>query len=228
VPPLSFRGEPVNYGAPTFTGVFTWAEDTIADQQFVVPLDADVATDATSIIGCAVMTGCGAVVNAAMVRAGESVAVIGAGGVGLCIIQAAANVGAYPIIAVDLTDEKTEFAKQFGATHGINAGQGDPIERLRELTGGGVDYAFDAIGARITIEQSLLAARPRRPGDREGGTAVVVGVPHGDPPTPAMNMIFGGKVYRGAPGGSSRPDRDFPWLSSRRLCVGLTTARGVS
>jgi Zn-dependent alcohol dehydrogenase len=229
VPPLNYKGETVNYGAPVSTGVFTWAADTIADEQFVVPLEQGVATDGTAIVGCAVMTGCGAVVNAAMVRAGESVAVIGVGGVGLCIVQAAANVGAYPIIAVDLTDEKTEFAKKFGATIGVNASQGDPVEKVRELTGGGVDYAFDAIGARMTIEQSLLAARPRRPGDREGGTAVVVGVPHGEPPTPAMNMIFGGKVYRGAPGGCSRPDRDFPmfvrWFKEGKLPLDLLVTK---
>lgn len=212
VAPLTFRGKLIGYGAPTFTGVFTWAEHTIADEQFIVPLDKSVRTDVTSVIGCAVMTGCGAVVNSAIVRPNDSVAVIGVGGVGLCVVQAAANVGAHPIIAVDLWDEKIEFARQFGATGGINARESDAVEKIRELTGGGVDFCFDAIGARVTMEQSLQVARPRRPGDREGGTAVVVGVPHGEPATPAMNLIFGGKVYRGAPAGSSRPDRDFPML----------------
>ena len=89
----------------------------MVDQAFVVSIDKTVATDVTSIIGCAVTTGCGAVINTARVRPGESVVVFGAGGVGLCAIQAAANVSAGPIIAVDVTDEKLEFARGFGATH---------------------------------------------------------------------------------------------------------------
>jgi len=141
--------------------------------------------------------------------------------VGLCIIQACANVSAYPVIAVDLTEEKLDFAKKFGATIGVNASQGDPVEKIRELTGGGVDFAFDAIGVAKTMEQILLAARPGVIGLRDGGTAVLVGVPHGAAPSIEMRLLFGGKVYRGAPGGSSRPDRDFPtyvrWFKEGKL-----------
>ncbi|HEY7268562.1 MAG TPA: alcohol dehydrogenase catalytic domain-containing protein, partial [Dehalococcoidia bacterium] len=97
---VKFRGQDITAGA------FTWAEATIADQQYVVRMVDDVATDVTAIIGCAVMTGCGAAMNTAKVGKGNSVAVIGVGGVGLCIVQAAANLGAGPIIAVDLNDEK--------------------------------------------------------------------------------------------------------------------------
>ena len=115
-----------------------------------VPLDKDVATDVTSIIGCAVMTGAGAALNAAQVRPGNSVVIIGAGGVGLSVVQACANLHAYPIIVVDLSDDKLEFARKFGATIGINARTEDPVARVRELMGGeltsGVDVAFDAIG----------------------------------------------------------------------------------
>src|SRR5205085_1218731 len=102
---VTYKGQQVNYGAPTFTGTFTWSRDTVADQQMVVPLDKDVATDVTSIIGCAVMIGAGAALNAAQVRPGNSVVVIGAGGVGLSVIQGCANLSAYPIIVVDLADE---------------------------------------------------------------------------------------------------------------------------
>ena len=88
-----------------------------ADQQYVVKLeDPEAPNDVTAIVGCAVMTSCGAVINAAQVRPGQSVAVIGAGGVGLCVIQAAYNMGAHPLIVVDLNDEKIEFAKHFGAS----------------------------------------------------------------------------------------------------------------
>ena len=230
---VAYRGQQVNFGAPTFTGTFTWSRDTVVDQQMVVPLDKDVATDVTSIIGCAVMTGAGAALNAAHVRPGNSVAIIGAGGVGLSVVQACANLSAWPIIVVDLADEKLEFARKFGATIGINARNEDPVARVRELMGGeptsGVDFAFDAIGIGRTMEQILHMARARRPGERDGGVAVLVGVPHGDMPTLPMHMLFGGKVYRGAPGGCSTPDQDFPllvrWFKEGKMPLDLMVTR---
>jgi Zn-dependent alcohol dehydrogenase len=213
---VMYQGQRVHFGAPAFTGTFTWSRDTVADQQMVVPLDKDVATDVTSIVGCAVMTGAGAALNAAEVRPGSSVVVIGAGGVGLSVIQACANLSAHPIIVVDVADDKLEFAKKFGATIGINGRTEDPVARVRQIMGGeptsGVDFAFDAIGIGQTMEQILQMARARQPGERDGGVAVLVGVPHGQMPTLTMHMLFGGKVYRGAPGGCSTPDRDFPLL----------------
>jgi len=226
---VTYKGQTVKYGAPAYTGTFTWSRDTVADQQMVVPLESGVATDVTSIIGCAVMTGAGAALNAAQVRPGQSVAIIGVGGVGLSIVQACANLSAYPLIVVDLADDKLEFAKKFGATHGVNARNEDPVAKIRELTGGGVDVAFDAIGLKVTMEQVLQAVRDRLPGEREGGTAVVVGVPHGEPAMPEMGMIFRGKVYRGAPGGCSTPDRDFPllvrWFKDGKLPLDLMVTR---
>jgi Zn-dependent alcohol dehydrogenase len=230
---VTFRGQQINFGAPAFTGTFTWSRDTVADQQMVVPLDESVATDVTSIIGCAVMTGAGAALNAAQVRPGNSVAVIGAGGVGLSVIQACANLSAYPIIVVDLTEEKLDFARKFGATLGINARNEDPVARVRELMGGeptsGVDVAFDAIGSGRTMEQILHMARARRAGERDGGMAVLVGVPHGEMPTLPMHMLFGGKVYRGAPGGCSTPDNDFPllvrWFQQGKMPLDLMVSR---
>src|SRR5918912_2454817 len=152
---VTYNGQQVNYGAPAWTGTFTWSRDTVADEQMVVPLENDVATDVTSIIGCAVMTGAGAALNAAQVRPGNSVAIIGAGGVGLSVIQACANLSADPIIVIDLTDEKLDFARKFGGTIGINARNEDPVARVREIMGGeptsGVDFAFDAIGIGVTM-----------------------------------------------------------------------------
>jgi Zn-dependent alcohol dehydrogenase len=220
---VTYEGKAISFGAPDWTGVFTWAESVLIDEQFVVGFgdEVDAPMDVTAIIGCAVMTGCGAVLNSARVQANESVAVIGSGGVGLCVIQAAANVGASPIIAVDLSEEKIQFARSFGASHGVSASASDPVAGIRELTGGGVDFAFDAIGVAATMEQILFAARPGQIGVRDGGTAVLVGVPHGDQPAIPMRHIFGGKIYRGAPGGSSRPMHDFPiylrWLREGRL-----------
>ena len=213
---VMYKGQEVKYGAPANVGTFTWSHDVVVDEQMVVPLDKNADVDATAPVGCAVMTGVGAAINAAMVRPGDSCAIIGVGGVGLSVVAGCAIAGAYPIIAVDLADDKLEFAKQFGATHGINAAKEDPIARVREMMGGdfnaGVDHAFDAIGAKVSMEQVLQLARGRRPGDREGGQAILVGVPHGDPPSPPMFMLFGGKVFRGAPGGCSNPDKDFPMM----------------
>jgi Zn-dependent alcohol dehydrogenase len=206
----------VKYGAPANVGTFTWSRDIVVDEQMVVPLDKKADVDATAPVGCAVMTGVGAAINSAMVRPGDSCAIIGVGGVGLSVVAGCAIAGAYPIIAIDLADDKLEFAKQFGATHGINAAKEDPIAKVREMMGGGfnagVDHSFDAIGAKISMEQVLQLARGRRAGDREGGQAILVGVPHGEPPTPPMFMLFGGKVFRGAPGGCSDPDKDFPMM----------------
>jgi Zn-dependent alcohol dehydrogenase len=223
-PELTYGGSPIAFGAPAWTGVYTWADSVLVDEQFVVGFgadDSDPPMDVTAIIGCAVMTGCGAVLNSAGVRTNDSVAVFGAGGVGLCVIQAAANAGASPVIAIDLTEEKIAFAKRFGATIGINAAQVNAIEAVRAASGGGVDFAFDAIGVASTMEQILLAARPGQIGVSDGGTAVLVGVPHGDPPNIPVRHLFGGKIYRGAPGGSSRPEHDFPiylrWLREGRL-----------
>jgi Zn-dependent alcohol dehydrogenase len=226
---LTFRGLPVNLGVGGTLGVFTWAESTIVDEQFIVKLPDGVATDVTAIIGCAVMTGCGAVLNSAAVRPNDSVAVVGVGGVGLCIVQAAANVGAYPIIAVDLQDEKLEFATKFGATIGVNAAKEDAVARIQAITSGGADFAFDAIGVARTTEQILAAIRPGVTGLCDGGTAVLVGVPHGAPPSLNMRDIFGGKIFRGAPGGTSRPDRDFPmyvrWFKEGKLPLDLLVSR---
>jgi Zn-dependent alcohol dehydrogenase len=203
-------------------GCFTWADNTIADEQFVVKIDKSEKTDVTSIIGCAVMTGAGAVYYTAGVKKGQSVAVFGVGGVGLSAITAAAVIGADPIIAVDLDESKLEFARKFGATIGINASEVDPVEKIRELTRSatdftmagvpvaGVDFAFDCIGARKTMEQILPAVRGGVLGAKTGGTAVLVGIP----PTPvelnATDLVVNEKKYIGSIAGSCRPDRDFP------------------
>ena len=209
-----WNGQAVNVGPAT------WTEYVLISERLVVPLDPHVPTDVTAIIGCAVMTGAGSIVNTLKVRPGQSVAVFGVGGVGLSAISAAAVVDAYPIIAVDLVDEKLDFAKRFGATHGVNAAKGDPVEQIREITGGGVDFALDTIGAVPTQEQILLATKPGVTGVRRGGTALLVGIPqkqgHLD-----TNAILSGRTYMGTLGGDSTPDRDFPmyvrWYGEGKL-----------
>lgn len=218
VPRTPVRG-PVgrqNTGA-TFKGqeahghVYTWAHDVQTSKDLVVPIPADHPRDVSCIVGCAVLTGAGAVLHTAKVRAEESVAVFGVGGVGLSAIQAAAIVGAYPIIAVDLDEEKLAFARIFGATHTVNAsGNTDPVAAIRDLTGGGVDYAFDAIGRSRTIEQILQATRPGGIGaDNFGGMAVLVGIPQEKVTIDPNLFVYGQRQYRGSLG-AAFPDRDFP------------------
>lgn len=202
--------------------VFTWGDHTIADEQYVVPMPDDVPTDVTAIVGCAVMTGAGAVYHTAGVKEGDSVAIFGVGGVGLSAVVAAKVIGADPIIAVDLDDEKLEFAKHHGATIGVNASNGDAVDQIRALTVtegefdmlgqplSGVDYAFDCIGHKVTMEQIVPAARPGAFGRSSGGVAVLVGVPLTSVELDARDILVNEKKFIGSIGGSCRPDRDFP------------------
>ncbi len=220
-PPLPATLE-VSEGLAVSQNVFTWADHTIADQQYVVKVDPNTKKDVAAIVGCAVMTGAGAVVNTAQVQAGESVAIFGVGGVGLSAVVGAKMAGANPIIAVDLDDAKLEFAKQFGATHGINAETQDAVAAIHALTQrpgefniarlpvSGADYAFDCIGIKKTMEQILPACRSAYFGAREGGMAVLVGVPTTNVELSAIDILINEKRYVGSIGGSCAPDRDFP------------------
>jgi len=217
----------------TTSDVFTWGDHTIVDQSLVVQVPPTIDTHVTAIIGCAVMTGAGAVMHTAGVRAGQSVAVFGVGGVGLSAVVAAAVAGADPIIAVDLDPAKLDFARRFGATHGVDASGGDAVEQIRALTADrsriafrgapmtGVDWAFDCIGVRATMEQIVAAARPGVLGGEPGGTAVLVGVPQTTVELPAVEMLIGEKRFIGSIGGSCSPDEDFPvflqWHAEGRL-----------
>lgn len=217
-PTATWRGQPLVFRQ---SPVHTWAQHTLVPERFVVPIPQDVPTDVTPIIGCAILTGAGAVLNTAKVQRGESVAVFGVGGVGLAAVQAAANVGASPIIAVDLDEEKLAFAQRFGATHGINAAAVDAVEAIRALTQGGVDYAFDAIGASKTQEQILHATRPGILGYGAGGMSVLIGIPQ-QPITLDMTLLVRGqKTYQGSWGGITHPERDFPmyleWFRQGKL-----------
>lgn len=201
--------------------VFTWADHTLADEQYVVKVSSDIDKEVTAIIGCAVMTGAGAVENTAGVKEGDSVAIFGVGGVGLSAIVAAKALAAYPVIAIDLDDKKLEFAKKFGATHTINAADTDPVVAIKELTVSsekrsmfgapvsGADFVFDCIGLKSTMEQILPATRSGFFGAESGGTAVLVGVPTTSVELNAIDLLVNEKKYIGSIGGSCCPDRDF-------------------
>ena len=188
-----------------FARTASFAEYAVVPESGAVPVRDDVPLDKAALIGCSVMTGVGAVINTARVEAGSSVLVIGCGGVGLNCIQGAVLAGAERIIAVDLKANKLEYAKQFGATDVLDASEGDTAARVLELTGGGVDYAFEAIGLSTTIVDCYESTRL-------GGTTVVVGMaPEDDMMTiPALSLPRTEKVLRGSWYGSARPWLDLP------------------
>jgi len=201
----TWKGQEVSHSAAT------WAEYALASERVVLPMPKDIGTDVTAIVGCAVMTGAGAIINTLQVRPGQSVAVFGAGGIGLCAVSAAAVVDAYPIVVVDVLDEKLAFARCFGATHVVNARGADAVQAIRELTQGGVDYAIDAIGLPQTQEQVLRAARPGYSGLNRGGTALLVGItPPGAKAVLDTALFAGNRSFTRTSGGDCRPGRDFP------------------
>ena len=218
VPRSPFKGRPdKNPPGATYKGelincswAFTWSQDCIIDGEYVVKIPKDEPVDVSCIIGCAVLTGAGAVINTANVKTGESVAVVGVGGVGLSAIKMASIIGAYPIIAVDLLDDKLKFAKEFGATHLVNALEVDPVNKITDISDGGVDYAFDAVGVKITNEQILPSTRGGGPvADIVGGTAVLFGIPGSEMTLDPGLFMFSQRTYKGSLG-ATYPEKEFP------------------
>lgn len=187
-----------------YAGVSTFSELSTMPEGAVVKIPKDFPLEFAALIGCGVITGFGAVFNAGDVSAGDTVAVFGCGGIGLNIVQSARIAGAVKIIAVDTMPKKLEFARRFGATDVVDAKQGDPVEAVRELTGGlGVDFAFEAVGLPQPIEQAYDSTR-------KGGTCVVVGIA---PPSAraAINvnqLVYAEKTLKGSIYGSTRPRID--------------------
>jgi NDMA-dependent alcohol dehydrogenase len=199
-------------GQPIFqmAAAGTFSEETIIPAIGAVKVGSDIPIDAAALIGCGVLTGFGAAVNTASIRKGDTVAVIGCGGVGLNVIQGAKHAGAERIIAVDMVPGKLQRAEKFGATTLVNAGEGNAVSEVMELTAQrGVDVAFEVIGLGPTIEQAFQMTR-------RGGQAVIVGVPAFDVTmqiTPAMDLLFQEKQIRGCWYGSSNVHRDVPALA---------------
>ena len=193
-------------GDPLLHGAATFSQYTVVPEWELVKVTDTVPIERLASLGCAVTTGVGAVVRTAQVHAGATVAVWGCGGVGLNVVQGAAIAGASRIIAIDLAPRKLEFATQFGATDTINASDVDPVEAVRDLTGGGVEYAFEVIGKAPTVRQAFEATRP-------GGTACAVGVPPtGSEVSIPMEPLFLDRRLIGSSSGSASPRVDFPWF----------------
>jgi S-(hydroxymethyl)glutathione dehydrogenase/alcohol dehydrogenase len=190
-----------------FNSVSALAEHAVVPESTAVAIRRDVPLEIAALFGCAVVTGYGAVVNTARVRPGSSVAVWGCGGVGLNVVQAARLAGAAAIIAVDVSRERLETAARFGATALVDAQGQDPVRAVREATGLGADYAFEAIGREDTVRQALEATRA-------GGIVVVVGmIPKGQTLTiDPWNFIYE-KTLKGCFLGSARIAIDIPRLA---------------
>jgi Zn-dependent alcohol dehydrogenase len=185
----------------------SFAERSVVPAQTAIPVDPDLPLTELALMGCAVMTGVGAALNTAAVRPGDTAAVVGCGGVGLNVVQGCAIGGASTIVAVDVVPAKLELALELGATHAVDAGAADPVEAVRELTGGGADFAFEAIGRPQTIALALqLTGR--------GGQAILVGMapPDARIPLDALTLTVEERAVRGCWYGSCLPLRDFPIL----------------
>ena len=204
-------------------GVF--GESIVVPQQACYPMPDDVPMEVAALIGCSVTTGVGGVINQPGMRAGMTVAVVGAGGVGLNAIQGAKLVNASKIIAVDIYDHKLEFAYKFGATHVVNSKEEDPVKAIQALTDDGVDFAFDTFGHKITTEQAYKATR-------KGGTTVVVGLaPDGmGAEIPMIDLVRNQKTLVGSYYGSASPQETFGkllefYLQGRIDVGGMVTRR---
>jgi S-(hydroxymethyl)glutathione dehydrogenase/alcohol dehydrogenase len=185
----------------------SFAERSVVPAQTAIPVDASLPLVELALMGCAVMTGVGAVLNTARVRPGESVVVVGCGGVGLSAVQGAALAGATPIVAVDSVGAKLDLARELGASHGVGGAGGDAAGAVAEILPRGADHVFEAIGQPETIGLALrLTGR--------GGQTVLVGLPPPEAGIPfdPLNTIFEERTIRGSWYGGCRPGVDFPLL----------------
>jgi 2-desacetyl-2-hydroxyethyl bacteriochlorophyllide A dehydrogenase len=218
---LSRGGQTVYRGL----GLAAWADEVVVAESGAVRIDDDVPLDVACVIGCAVQTGVGAAINTVAVQPGDSVLVLGAGGIGVSIVQGAALSGATRIIVSDPSESRREQAMRFGATHVLDPGVDDVAARTVELTGIGADVAFDAVGAAALITTAMDATR-------NGGTTVMVGAAPVDDElsvVPALAM-FTEKRLVGSLLGSCWAPRDIPrlielWRAGKLDLDAMVTAR---
>jgi S-(hydroxymethyl)glutathione dehydrogenase/alcohol dehydrogenase len=205
---LTLGGKPLNH----FLMVSSHAEYCVVQEAGAVKVPSEIPFDRACLIGCAVMTGFGAATHVAPVTFGSTVVVVGCGGVGLSVVQAAALRGAERVVAVDLDPRKLESARVFGATDTLNPKGGDALERIREMTGGrGADFAFEAAGNPTAMRFAMEATRP-------GGDVVLLGkVPVNDEVAFRWGSVMGEKRIVRSSYGGARPHRDFPALARSYL-----------
>ena len=185
-------------------GVSGFSDHVVVSARSVVRIDPEVPWDIAALFGCAVLTGVGAVVNAAKVRPGESVVVFGLGGVGLAATIGAIAAGAHPVVVVDVVVEKLALARELGATHALPAGD-DVVERIRAVTDGGPDHAIETVGSAAVLATAYAATR-------RGGVTTTVGLPHpsAELSIPAVTLTAEERTLQGSYLGSCVPERDIP------------------
>lgn len=188
-------------------GVSCFAQECIVSEESLIKVPKEVPSAIAAIVGCAVVTGMGTVLNGMPHAAGESVLIVGAGGVGLSAVIGAAAVGAYPIIVADIDDQKLDKARELGATHTINSKLVDLVTQVLEITETGVHWAIEAIGREETITATVAALRPR-------GTAFVIGLgnPNTDIRFPLNQAVQQEKTIRGSLYGSSNLSVQIPQI----------------
>lgn len=202
---LSVGGREVKH----YAGVSTFCEYTVVPEAALLKLEVAIPLDRAALLGCAVVTGVGAVTNAAKVRRGDTVAVFGAGGVGLNVIQGAASAGAAAVVVVDVHRSKLELAARFGATHTVDGWTGSPVDAVRSLTNNrGVDHAFDCVGSPATVRQAFDVLAKL-------GKLLVLGIsPAGaEVSLPLGPIVFEERQVLGSFYGSGRPREDIPRLA---------------
>jgi alcohol dehydrogenase len=198
---LKRNGKPVYH----HVGVSAFAEYAVISRQSAVKIDRTLAFEEAALFGCAVITGAGAVINTAKVPPGTTAAIVGLGGVGLMSMLAARLSGCRQIVAIDMLDDKLKLAKQLGATHTVNARDPNCIEQVKDITQGGVDFAFEMASSVKALELAYKITR-------RGGTTVTGSLPH---PThtmalPATNLVAEERTVKGSYVGSCIPNRDIP------------------
>jgi S-(hydroxymethyl)glutathione dehydrogenase/alcohol dehydrogenase len=219
---LTWNGSPVNQ----FAQISSFAEQMLVHENALVKIREDMPLDRAALIGCGVITGTGAALRTARVEPGSTCAVFGAGGVGLAAIQGCYIAGARMIIAVDVFENKLAMAKDLGATHIVDASSHDAVKAIRDMTDGGVDYAFEAIGLKQTAEQAFDCLR-------SGGTATVIGmIPVGQRVELDGRSFLSEKRIQGSSMGSNRFRVDMPryidfYLQGRLRLDEMITRRGV-
>jgi alcohol dehydrogenase len=198
---LSQNGQPVYH----HVGVSAFAEYCVVNRGSLVKIDKQLPWDEAAMFGCAVLTGVGAALNTAQVFPGAKVAVVGLGGVGLNAMFGAQVAGASQVVAIDIHDDKLELAKSLGATDVVNARDPDAIQKVKEITNGGVDFGLEMAGSVQAME---LAYRVTR----RGGTTVTAGLPHPDHrwPLQHVNLTAEERTVKGSYVGSCVPPRDMP------------------
>ena len=205
-------------------GIGAFAEKTLVAAGQCTKVDPSAPATAAGLLGCGVMAGIGAVINTGGVTRGDSVAVFGCGGVGNAAIAGAKLAGAHTIVAVDLDDRKLEWAKEFGATHTVNASSTDPVEYIKSVTNGnGADVCIEAVGNPHVYRQAFDARDL-------AGTVVLVGVPRPDMTIelPFIEMFGRGGQLKSSWYGDCLPSRDFPMLIDLYLQGRLDLDRFVS